>query len=77
MEALPYDDDTFDLLTGFNACIFAEDIAAALREAGRVTKPGGAVVIQVWGPHEHNELEAMKEIVRPYFPPPGGCASRA
>jgi hypothetical protein len=23
----------------------------------------------VWGPHEHNDLEAVKEIVRPFFPP--------
>ena len=69
MEALPYDDDTFDLVTGFNAFFFANDIVAALREAGRVAKPGAAIVIQVWGPHEHNDLEAMKEIVRPFFPP--------
>ena len=69
MEALPYDDDTFDLVTGFNAFFFANDIVAALREAGRVAKPGAAVVIQVWGPHEHNDLEAMKEIARPFFPP--------
>jgi SAM-dependent methyltransferase len=69
MEALPYDDDTFDLVTGFNAFFFANDVVAALREAGRVAKPGAAIVIQVWGPHEHNDLEAMKEIVRPYFPP--------
>jgi hypothetical protein len=27
------------------------------------------VVIQVWGPHERNELEAMKAIARPFFPP--------
>jgi SAM-dependent methyltransferase len=69
MEALPYDDDTFVLVTCFNAFFFANDIVAALREAGRVAKPGAAVVIQVWGPHEHNDLEAMKEIVRPFFPP--------
>ena len=69
MEALPYDDDTFDLVTGFNSFFFANDIVAALREAGRVAKPGAPVVIQVWGPHERNDLEAMKEIVRPYFPP--------
>src|SRR5687767_13831851 len=69
MEALPYDDDTFDLVTGFNAFFFANDVVAALREAGRVAKPGAAIVIQVWGPHEHNDLEAVKEIVRPFFPP--------
>ena len=27
------------------------------------------VVIQVWGAHEHCDLEAMKEIARPFFPP--------
>ena len=69
MEALPYADDTFDLVTGFNSFFFADDIVAALREAGRVAKPGAPVVIQVWGPHERNDLEAMKEIVRPFMPP--------
>jgi SAM-dependent methyltransferase len=69
MEALPYGDDTFDLVTGFNSFFFANDIVAALREAGRVAKPGAPVVIQVWGPHEKNDLEAMKQIIRPYAPP--------
>ena len=69
MEALPYDDDTFDLVTGFNSFFFANDIVAALREAGRVAKPGAPLVIQVWGPHERNDLEAMKELVRPFMPP--------
>ena len=69
MEALPYDDDTFDLVTGFNSFFFANDIVAALREAGRVVKPGAPVVIQVWGRHERNDLEAMKQLIRPFLPP--------
>jgi SAM-dependent methyltransferase len=69
MEALPYKDDTFDLVTGFTSFFFANDIVAALREAGRVAKPGAAVVITVWGPHEANDLEAVKAVIRPYFPP--------
>jgi SAM-dependent methyltransferase len=69
MEALPYADDTFDLVTGFNSFFFANDFVAALREAGRVAKPGAPVVIQVWGPHEHNDLESVKQIIRPFFPP--------
>ena len=69
MEALPYEHDTFDLVTGFNAFFFADDIVAALREAGRVAKPGAPVVIQVWGPHERNDLEAMKQVIRPFLPP--------
>jgi SAM-dependent methyltransferase len=69
MEALPYEDATFDLVTGFNSFFFADDIVAALREAGRVAKPGAPVVLQVWGPHERNNLEAMKQIIRPFMPP--------
>jgi ubiquinone/menaquinone biosynthesis C-methylase UbiE len=34
MEALPYEEDTFDLVTGFNSFFFAADLVAALREAG-------------------------------------------
>jgi SAM-dependent methyltransferase len=69
MEALPYEDDTFDLVTGFASFFFANDIVAALREAGRVAKPGAPVVIQVWGPHERRDLEAMMAIAHPYLPP--------
>jgi SAM-dependent methyltransferase len=69
MEALPYDDDTFDLVTGFNSFFFANDIVAALREARRVARPGAVVVIQVWGPQERRDLEAMMAIAHPYLPP--------
>ena len=69
MEELPWDDDSFDLVTGFNSFFFANDMVAALREASRVAKPGAPVVIQVWGAHEHCDFEAMKQIARPFFPP--------
>jgi hypothetical protein len=44
-------------------------MVAALREAGRVAKPGAPVVIQVWGAHERCDLEAMKRVARPFLPP--------
>jgi SAM-dependent methyltransferase len=69
MEELPWDDDRFDLVTGFNSFFFANDMVAALREAGRVARPGALVVIQVWGTHERCDLEAMKQIARPFLPP--------
>jgi SAM-dependent methyltransferase len=69
MEDLPWQDDSFDLVTGFNSFFFANDMVTALREAGRVAKPGASVVIQVWGAHEHCDLEAMKQIARPFLPP--------
>ena len=69
MEDLPWDEDSFDLVTGFNSFFFANDMVAALREAARVAKPAAAVVIQVWGDHDRCDLETMKEIARPFFPP--------
>jgi SAM-dependent methyltransferase len=69
MEDLPWNDDAFDLVTGFNAFFFANDMVAALREAGRVAKPNAPVVIQVWGAHERCDLEAMKQLARPFLPP--------
>src|SRR5215204_1644108 len=69
MESLPWPDDTFDVVTGFNSFFFANDMVAALREARRVAKPGGPVVIQVWGAHERCDLEAMKQVARPFLPP--------
>ena len=69
MEDLPWENGTFDLVTGFNAFFFADDMVAALREAGRVAKPRAPVVIQVWGAHERCDLEAMKQLARPFFPP--------
>lgn len=41
LEALPFDDNTFDLVTGFNAFQFAGNPAQALQVAGRVTGPAG------------------------------------
>ena len=70
MQFLPYEDDEFDIVCGFNSFFFAADIVAALREAGRVARPGAAVVIQVWGRPERCDLDAMKTAVRPFLPPP-------
>ena len=47
MQFLPYADDGFDVVAGFNAFFFAADMVAALREAGRGAIPGAPVVIQV------------------------------
>jgi SAM-dependent methyltransferase len=68
-ESLPYEDDVFDVIAGFNSFFFAVDLVGALREAGRVAAPGAAVVIQVWGRHERCDLEAMKMVARPFMPP--------
>ncbi len=73
LQALPYADDAFDLVTGFTSFFFADDIVAALREARRVARPGAPVVIEVFGRPERCDLEAMKEAVAAFrpAPPPG------
>jgi SAM-dependent methyltransferase len=73
MQFLPYENDVFDVVAGFNSFFFAADMVAALREAGRVAKPGRPVVIQVWGRPERCDLEAMKRALTAFLPgaPPG------
>ena len=72
-ESLPFDDDRFDVVTGFNSFFFADDMTAALREAGRVAKPGAPVLVQVWGRPERCDLTPMLAAVgglRPVDPAP-------
>jgi ubiquinone/menaquinone biosynthesis C-methylase UbiE len=44
-EALPFEDDTFDLVIGHAVLHHLPDVPAALAEAYRVLKPGGRMVI--------------------------------
>jgi len=75
MEALPHDDGSFDAVTGFNAFQYAASPVNALRETRRVVKPGGLIVIAVWGLPETCEaaghLRALGSLMPP--PPPGAA----
>ena len=77
--ALPYGDGTFDVVTGFNAFQFAGDMVAALREAGRVTRPGGVIAIQVWGRPERTQVAGIVRAFAPHlpFPLPSGPGGRS
>lgn len=70
LEALPFDDDSFDVVTGFNSFQYASDAAQALREAGRVTRPGGKIVIMTWGDPAGMEAAGHIAALRPLLPPP-------
>ena len=69
IQFLPYGDDAFDVVTGFNSFQFAADPVAALVEARRVVKPGGTVHVLVWGREERTELVALLRALRPLLPP--------
>jgi ubiquinone/menaquinone biosynthesis C-methylase UbiE len=70
MEALPHADESFDVVTGFNAFQYAASPVNALREARRVAKPAGVVVIAVWGPPEDCEAAGHLKAIGSLMPPP-------
>ena len=70
IEELPFSDQMFNVVTGFNSFQYAANPVAALAEARRVTKPGGTVVIMTWGNPEGLEAASLVAALRPLMPPP-------
>lgn len=73
LENLPFEDDSFDVVTGFNSFQYAGNPALALREARRVTKHGGTVAIVTWGNPEGMDAASLVAVLKPLLPspPPG------
>jgi ubiquinone/menaquinone biosynthesis C-methylase UbiE len=76
LQRLPYPDHSFDLVTGFNAFQYAADPVRALRGARRVTRPGGAVVVMIWGTAAECEPAAHLAALGASMPPPPPGATR-
>jgi ubiquinone/menaquinone biosynthesis C-methylase UbiE len=72
IEALPYADARFDVVTAFNSIQYAADPAAAVAELARVCRPGGSVAIGIWGDPARCETEALFARLRSLAPPPPG-----
>ncbi|MDX6415236.1 MAG: hypothetical protein QOH23_2646 [Gaiellaceae bacterium] len=70
LQFLPYDDESFDAVLGFNAFQYAADAAEALQEAYRVLRSGGLVAAMVWGPAEECDLSAYLAALGTLLPPP-------
>jgi SAM-dependent methyltransferase len=70
LEALPYDDSSFDVVTGFNSFQYAADPTHALEEARRVVRPNRRVVAVVWGDPAHCEATAYLKALGSLLPPP-------
>lgn len=47
---LPFEDDEFDLTYSFKVLAHVPDIGAAIREAARVTRPGGHLLLEFYNP---------------------------
>jgi SAM-dependent methyltransferase len=70
IEALPYDDSSFDVVTGFNSFQYAADPVHALQEAKRVARDGGTIAIVTWGLPEQCEAAPYVKILGSFLPPP-------
>jgi SAM-dependent methyltransferase len=69
IEQLPWDDDSFDVVTAFNSLQFAADFAAALAQAARVARPGGRLAVCNWGRDEDDQTLAVTARLRELAPP--------
>ena len=69
LEALPFSDGAFDVITGFNSFQYAGNPIIALGEARRVTRPDGKLVIMTWGDPATMDAASLVTALRPVMPP--------
>lgn len=58
MHALPFDDDSFDLVVLMHALTYASKPAQAVAEAARTLRPGGRLLLSSLARHEHRAAVA-------------------
>ncbi|MFN8515704.1 MAG: methyltransferase domain-containing protein [Thermomicrobiales bacterium] len=74
-EALPFPDESFDVVTSRLGAMYFVDFQRALAEIRRVLKPGGRVAFAVWGPGDQGTYVAgmigpfLQRVSLPKFPP--------
>lgn len=70
LESMPFTDDSFDYVVGFNSFQYAGNFENALKEAKRVLKPGGRLVIAIWDKPEKSDATHVLKSIGTLLPPP-------
>jgi ubiquinone/menaquinone biosynthesis C-methylase UbiE len=68
MEKLPFENDAFNIVCGFNSFQYTNDLTVALHEAYRVLKTNGKIIILIWGPKQTCEIATFLKSVKSQFP---------
>lgn len=68
--ALPFADDTFDVVTAVTVLHLADDLDAAVREGARVLRPGGLLGVAEWADTGRNDLAVIEQALEAAFDPP-------
>ena len=67
--ALPFDEESFDVITAHQVLHYLDRPAAAIREAARVLRPGGRLIVADFAPHDLDELRDVHAHRRLGFAP--------
>ncbi len=71
VEALPFEEDEFDVVISCAVLHFAESethFASMLTEMARVLRPGGLLALNVWDSFEHNQVAGVaRETIAGFF----------
>jgi len=75
VEALPYDDASFDVVLSTFGVMFAPDHETSAREMMRVVRPGGRIAMANWTPEGF--IGRLFKIIGSHVTPPAGVRSPA
>lgn len=75
VEALPFDDNSFDVVLSTFGVMFAPDQVTAASEMARVTRKGGRIGVANWTPEGF--IGQLFKIIGRHVPPPAGLSSPA
>lgn len=70
LEDLPFGNEAFDVVTGFNSFQYAGSFENALLQAKSVLKSGGRLVIGLWDKPENSDATNVLKAIGALLPPP-------